>query len=94
MIDFYHSQLCYTARMAIKKKQKPHSSDRKKASASKSTSPRAKKAATKHPSQRGNQKATKKKDEEQERARKRMELTLRAFRMAYESNQRGEFHRL
>jgi len=39
-------------------------------------------------------KARKKKDEEEERVRKRMELTLRAFRMAYESNQRGEFHRL
>ena len=39
-------------------------------------------------------KARNKKDEEEERTRKRIELTLRAFRMAYESNQRGEFHRL
>jgi hypothetical protein len=39
-------------------------------------------------------KTAKKKAEEEERARKRIELTLRAFRMAYESNQRGEFRRI
>jgi hypothetical protein len=39
-------------------------------------------------------KVKKDKAKEEERTRKRIELTLRAFRMAYESNQRGEFHRL
>jgi chromatin remodeling complex protein RSC6 len=88
-----HSQLCYIARMSVKKKQKSHTSARKKASTSLSTAGRAKKAAAKATKSTRKSNAAKKKAEE-ERTRKRIELTLRAFRMAYESNQRGEFHRL
>lgn len=80
--------------MAIKKKQKPHSSARKKASASLSTTRHAKKAASKATKTARKAKTGKKKAEEDERARKRIELTLRAFQMAYESNQRGEFRRI
>ena len=89
-----HSQLCYIARMAIKKKQKSHTSARKKASASLSTSPRAKKAAAKATKSARKSSAAQKKAEEERRRKKRLELTLKNFRWAYDSNQRGEFQRL
>jgi hypothetical protein len=79
--------------MATKKKQNSHTSARKKASVP-STSPRAKKAASKASKSVPKAKATKKKTDRLERLKKLEELTLRAFRMAYESNQRGEFRRL
>jgi len=47
-----------------------------------------------HTSTRAKKAASKKKDDRIERLKKLEELTLRAFRMAYESNQRGEFRRL
>jgi len=76
------------------KKQNSHSSTRKKASASPSTSPRAKKAAAKASKSKPKDTAAKKKADRLKRLKKLEELTLRAFRMAYESNQRGEFRRL
>jgi hypothetical protein len=76
------------------KKQNSHTSTRKKASVSQSISPRTKMAGSKVSKAARKAKARKKKDDEEERTRKRIELTLRAFRMAYESNQRGEFYRL
>jgi hypothetical protein len=79
--------------MAIKK-QNSHTSTRKKASASRATSPHAKKAAAKASKSGQKAKAAKKKADRLERLKKLEELTLRAFRMAYESNQRGEFRRL
>ena len=39
-------------------------------------------------------KAAQKKADEERRWKKRMELTLKCFRLAYEANQRGEFQRL
>jgi len=79
------------------KKQKPHSSVRNKASASRSTSPRAKKAAAKATKTTAKATSAKKKTEElarQKRLKKLEQLTLKIFRWAYESNQRGEFQRL
>jgi len=79
------------------KKQKPHSSARKKASASPSASPPAKKAASKATKPAVKSSAAKKKAEEiarQKRLKKLEQLTLKIFRWAYESNQRGEFQRL
>jgi len=82
--------------MATKKKQ-PHTSARKKASASLSTPPRAKKAATKATKSAGKLRLTKKQAEElarQKRLKKLEKLTFKIFRWAYEANQRGEFQRL
>jgi hypothetical protein len=76
------------------KKQNAHTSTRKKTSASLSTSPRAKMAASKATKSTPKSKAAKEKDDRLKRLKKLEELTLRAFRMAYESNQRGEFRRL
>jgi propanediol dehydratase small subunit len=79
------------------KKQNSHTSTRKKASASLSTSPRAKKAASKTSKSARKYKLAKKKAEElarQKRLKKLEQLTLKIFRWAYESNQRGEFQRL
>ena len=79
---------CVTVRrMATKKKANTHTSTRKKASAS----PRRAKKATKTSKSTLKSKAAKKLDEEK-RLRKRIQLTLKVFRMAYEANQRGEFH--
>jgi hypothetical protein len=75
------------------KKQNSHTSARKNA-APRSTSPGATMAASKASKSAKKTRVKKDKDKEDERTRKRIELTLRAFRMAYESNQRGEFHRL
>jgi len=58
------------------------------------TSTRAKKAASKALKPAQTSTAAKKKDDRLKRLKKLEELTLRAFRMAYESNQRGEFRRL
>jgi len=80
--------------MAVKK-QKSHTSTRKKASISRTTSPRARLTASKaSKSARISKAAQKKADEEERRWKKRMELTLKIFRWAYEANQRGEFQRL
>ncbi|HSE18498.1 MAG TPA: hypothetical protein VLB46_15700 [Pyrinomonadaceae bacterium] len=82
--------------MAIKK-QKPHSSARKKVSASRSTPARAKKAGAKASKPARNSKLAKKKADElarEKRLKKLQKLTLKIFRWAYESNQRGEFQRL
>ena len=78
------------------KKTKSHTSNRKKASAATSTPRRTKKAASKARKLPAKSKAPKNKDEAARlrREKKLEELTLRAFRMAYESNQRGEFNRL
>jgi hypothetical protein len=81
----------------IKNKQKPHASARKKSSASPSTSPRTKRAASKaSKSVRPSKLAKKKADElaREKRLKKLEQLTLKIFRWAYESNQRGEFQRL
>ena len=80
-------------RMQVKK-NKPHSSARKKASASLSTARRAKKTAAKASKPLPKSKAAKKKYDEERRRKKRLELALKCFRWAYEANQRGEFHRL
>jgi hypothetical protein len=83
--------------MPIKKKEKPHASARKKDSASLLASPRAKKAASKATKPAAKTSAAKKKAEElarQKRLKKLEKLTLKIFRWAYESNQRGEFQRL
>jgi len=74
------------------KKQKPHSSNGKKASAS-STSPRTKKAATKASKRVGKSKATKPK-ERPAWLKKRDELTLKMFQEIYEDYQEGKFHRI
>jgi hypothetical protein len=79
--------------MPIKKIAKSHTSTRKKASKSATLSPQAKKAASKATKSAAKSKASKKNDQ-LARDKRREELTLRAFRMAYEANQRGEFHRL
>ena len=76
------------------KKQNSHTSTRKKASASRATSSRTKKAAAKASKSKLKAKAAKEKADRLERLKKLEELTLRAFRMAYESNQRGEFRRI
>jgi len=76
------------------KKQNSHTSTRKKASASRSSSPRAKKAASKASKSAQKSKAAKEKADEERRWKKRMQLTLKVFRWAYEANQRGEFQRL
>jgi len=73
------------------KKQKPHSSNGKKASAS-STSPRAKKAATKASKRVGKSKA--KTRERPAWLKKRDELTLKMFQEIYEDYQEGKFHRI
>jgi len=72
-------------------KKQTHTSTRKKASA---PSRLTKKAAAKAPKSAPMSKAAKEKNERLKRLKKLEELTLRAFRLAYECNQRGEFHRL
>ena len=74
------------------KKTKSHTSTRKNALATSSTQRGTKKVTLKA----AKSKTAKKKDEAARlrREKKLEELTLRAFRMAYESNQRGEFNRL
>jgi len=61
---------------------------------SKLTQRSRKKSATPSSRSTAKSKAAKKKAEELEDRKKLMELTLKAFRMAYEANQRGEFHRI
>jgi hypothetical protein len=81
-------------RMPIKKVAKTHTSSRKKASASSATKRRTLAKASK---QAAKPKLTKKQAEElarEKRLKRLMKLTLKAFQMAYEDNQRGEFHRL
>jgi hypothetical protein len=80
--------------MPIKKIAKSHTSTRKQASKSATPSRRTKKAVSKAPKSAAKTKASKKKADELARIKRRQELTLRAFRMAYEANQRGEFQRL
>ena len=87
-----YSQLCYTARMAIKK-QNSHSSVRKKASASAATSPRTKKAASKASKRVSKSKPVKTK-ERPAWLKKRDELTLKMFQEVYEDYQQGKFHRI
>jgi hypothetical protein len=87
--------------MQSKKQTKPHTSTRKKAqtaarkkaSALSAASSRSKKATSKAPKSVVENKPGKKKISEQE-WRKLQKLTLKIFRWAYESNQRGEFQRL
>jgi len=86
---------CAILRRMTIKKQKPHTSTRTKASPS--TSPRTKKAASTVSKSTRKAKLAKKKAEElarQKRLKKLEQLTLKIFRWAYESNQRGEFQRL
>jgi len=79
-------------RMATTKKQ-PHTSDRKKASASPSTSRHAKKAATK--TTKSAAKSAKAKTKERPAwLKKRDELTLKMFQMVYDDYQQGKFHRI
>jgi len=80
----------------IKKKPKPHSSARKKSSASNATSRTKKAASNASKSPRKSKLAKKKADElaREKRLKKLEQLTLKIFRWAYESNQRGEFQRL
>jgi Na+/phosphate symporter len=82
--------------MSINNRQS-HTSARKKVSASSSTSRRTGKLVAKSSKAAKKSKAAnkaKKKDNRSERLKKLEELTLKAFRMAYESNQRGEFWRI
>ena len=80
--------------MAIKKKQKPHTSAaRKKDSASLSMSRRAKKAATKASKPARKSKAAKVK-ERPAWLKKRDELTLKMFQEVYEDYQQGKFNRI
>ena len=89
---------CATLRpMPIKKATKSHTSSRKKASASSSTKRRTKKVAAKASKRTAKPKLTKKQAEElarEKRLKRLMKLTLKAFQLAYEDNQRGLFHRL
>ena len=78
--------------MAIKK-QNSHTSNRKKASASVSTSPRAKKAASKATKSTKKSKTSKAK-ERPAWLKKRDELTLKMFQEVYEDYQQGKFHRI
>jgi len=78
--------------MAIKN-QKSHTSIRKKASKSLSTSPRAKNAATKASKPARKSKAAKVK-ERPAWLKKRDELTLKMFQEVYEDYQQGKFHRI
>ena len=81
--------------MATKQSRKTHTSSRKKASASSTTKRRGKKSA-KASKRAAKPKLTKKQAEElakEKRLKRLMKLTLKAFQMAYEANQRGEFHR-
>lgn len=88
---------CVTLRrMPIKKVAKTHTSSRKKASASSTTKRGTKKASAKASKRAAKPKLTKKQTEElarEKRLKKLMKLTLKVFQMAYEANQRGEFHR-
>jgi len=78
--------------MATKKKiLKSHTSSRKKSS---SAASRTKKAASKAAKLTAKSKAARKKAKELKDHQELMELTLKAFQMAYEANQRGEFHRI
>jgi hypothetical protein len=92
--------ICATLpRMATKKLSKSHTSADKKATASsrkKKTASSGMKKATATKARKSKPKANppKPKKETPEQWKKRMELTLRAFRIAYEANQRGEFQRL
>ena len=79
--------------MAIKK-QNSHTSTRKKASASLSTSPRAKKAASKASKSALKSHDAKMRDEELKQRKKLEELTLRMFQMVYDDYQQGKFHRI
>jgi hypothetical protein len=76
------------------KKQKPHSSVRKKASASPSTSRRAKKTASKATKPAAKSSAAKKKAEQSKRRKRLRELTLKMFQEVYEDYQQGKFHRI
>ena len=83
--------------LATKKTTKTHTSSRKKASAPSPTKPRGKKIAAKASKRAAKSKLTKKQAEElarEKRLKRLMKLTLKAFQMVYEDNQRGEFHRL
>ena len=75
------------------KKQKPHSSTRKKSSASAATSPRTRKAASKASNRVNKSKAAKVK-ERPACLKKRDELTLKMFQEIYEDYQQGKFHRI
>jgi len=82
--------------MPIEKVTKTHTSSRKKASATSSTKGRAKEIAAKASKRAAKSKLTKRQAEElarEKRLKKLMKLTLKAFQMVYEDNQRGEFHR-
>jgi len=83
--------------MPIKKAKKTHTSLGKKTSASSSTKPHGKKIAAKASKRAAKPKLTKKQAEElarEKRLKRLMKLTLKAFQMVYEDNQRGLFHRL
>jgi hypothetical protein len=79
-------------RMAIEK-QNSHTSTRKKASASQSTS-RAKKAASKASKADQRLSAAKVKNKELQRRKKLEEQTLKMFQMVYDDYQQGKFHRI
>jgi len=82
--------------MATRKAAKTHTSSRKKASASASTTKRRVKKSAKASKRAAKPKLTKKQAEElakEKRLIRLMKLTLKAFQMTYEANQRGEFHR-
>jgi len=76
------------------KKQNSHTSTRKKASASRSSSPRAKKAASKATKPAAKSSAAKKKAEQLKRRKRLSELTLKMFQEVYEDYQQGKFHRI
>jgi len=76
------------------KKQKPHASVRKKASASPTTSPRAKKPAAKATKPATKLSAAKKKAAQLKQRKRLRELTLKMFQEVYEDYQQGKFHRI
>jgi hypothetical protein len=78
--------------MPIKKTSKTHISTRKNG-ASTATSARAKKASSKRAQVASKAKKSNESTESAAALKKREQLTLKAFRMAYEANQRGEFWR-
>jgi len=75
------------------KKEKPHTSVRKKAAESNVTSSRTKKAASKASKATAKKKAAKTK-ERPAWLKKRDELTLKMFQEIYEDYQQGNFHRI
>ena len=80
--------------MPVKKKQKSHTSARKKASTSLSIARLGKKAASKAIKPGAKSTTAKTKAEQLKRRKKLEQLTLKMFQMVYEDYQQGKFHRI